>query len=462
MNQSSLVEAFSSSNTLFALLNSTATTRTLTQIDSNVTRTAMSKGVRPFAPRSWDFGEVTLLALLIFGCIGNTLTIIVINKKRMRNTNASLFVTCMALSDIVLLVLKFTANMIKIYRIPIYDLCIFIQIIPQAASFISVWLVIITSAERAAAVLFPFKVMLIFSRFRCKLIIACMLIVFCLLSASIIFCLQYSPTQPYYCLIKGTLEGNCFFYYTYIFPWIKSAFGCWLPSLFGIILNLIIISALYRASNARRGITNTPLSRTFSSMRQNAQSDSLVKSPKTSKFKRIYRFSNKANSDPEQNEAMKPLKNPSLNSNNKNGSNGSERKCEPTKAVTNAGTNRVRFSTTYGKSSKEKQITIMLLTISISFIILTLPYSAYELLRKLDFLQYKWLKNRHVMRACMLLIDINHATNFIFYCLTAQRFRKELYKVLCVECIKAKVRSSFRLTNQTTAKNSSKKVFIQK
>ena len=39
-------------------------------------------------------------------------------------------------------------------------------------------------------------------------------------------------------------------------------------------------------------------------------------------------------------------------------------------------------------AQKEKQITIMLLTLSLTFIILTLPYSIFELLRKLDLLKY--------------------------------------------------------------------------
>lgn len=70
------------------------------------------------------------------------------------------------------------------------------------------------------------------------------------------------------------------------------------------------------------------------------------------------------------------------------------------------------------------------MTISISFIIFTLPYSTYELLRKLG-ANSKWFKNRNLLRACMLLIDINHSTNFILYCLTAQRFRNELKNIIC-------------------------------
>jgi hypothetical protein len=102
---------------------------------------------------------------------------------------------------------------------------------------------------------------------------------------------------------------------------------------------------------------------------------------------------------------------------------------------------------------KEKQITIMLLTISISFILLTLPYSAFELLRKLN-VNYKWLKNRNVMRAFMLLIDINHATNFILYCLTAKRFRNELKTIICA---KLYLKDHMSASNQLSTKRKNNK-----
>jgi hypothetical protein len=61
-----------------------------------------------------------------------------------------------------------------------------------------------------------------------------------------------------------------------------------------------------------------------------------------------------------------------------------------------------------------------------------MPYSTFELLRKIG-VNRKWLKNRNIMRAFMMLIDINHATNFILYCATGQRFRTELKSILCCE-----------------------------
>jgi hypothetical protein len=208
------------------------------------------------SPRPWDFGEITLLILLIFGTMGNMLTIMVMRTKRMRNSNASMFIISMAMSDIILLVLKFTANMIKIYRMPIYNFCILIQVIPQAASFISVWLIVITSAERTCAVLTPLKVAYLFSKKNCKVIMALMFAFFITLSGTTSVCIHYSRTQPYYCQIRGSKEGRCFVYYTYVFPWLKSAFGSWIPSVIGIVLNLVIIFELYKASNARRDITN--------------------------------------------------------------------------------------------------------------------------------------------------------------------------------------------------------------
>lgn len=76
--------------------------------------------------------------------------------------------------------------------------------------------------------------------------------------------------------------------------------------------------------------------------------------------------------------------------------------------------------------SSQKQITVMLMTISISFVLLSFPYSAFELMRKLDLVQFAWLRTRQANRLVLLLLDIHHATNFFLYCLTGQKFRAEL------------------------------------
>jgi hypothetical protein len=46
-----------------------------------------------FIIREWDFWDYSLLICLIFGSIGNFLSILVMNTKELKNTNASLFVS---------------------------------------------------------------------------------------------------------------------------------------------------------------------------------------------------------------------------------------------------------------------------------------------------------------------------------------------------------------------------------
>jgi hypothetical protein len=47
-------------------------------------------------PREWDFWDYSFMACLIFGMIGNSLSIIVMSAKKLRNTNAALFVCTMS------------------------------------------------------------------------------------------------------------------------------------------------------------------------------------------------------------------------------------------------------------------------------------------------------------------------------------------------------------------------------
>jgi len=46
-----------------------------------------------YAIRVWDFWDYSLLICLILGTIGNSLSILVMNSKELRNTNAALFVS---------------------------------------------------------------------------------------------------------------------------------------------------------------------------------------------------------------------------------------------------------------------------------------------------------------------------------------------------------------------------------
>jgi hypothetical protein len=341
--------------------------------------TSITKSTPPKPLRQWDFWDYGLLFLLILGLIGNSLTILVMRSKRMRHSNAVKFITVMAISDIILLLIKFIANIQKLYKLPVYNFCLLIQAVPQAAAFISVWLIILTTIERMIAVTRPLKVTQIFSSKRCKIIISLMIIAFSLLSSTLMLCIHYSPQMPYYCRIRGTIEGNCFIYYNYIFPWFRLLLGSLIPSIICITLNIIIITFLYRALINRKNITTS--NKQQQHQQQEEESTEMIT---TRTNTRLRRFSS---SHPQQQQQQQQSTMP----------------------------------------SKERQITIMLVCISVSFVILTLPYGIVEILRHHKSRGSSNLKiSRKMLRACMFLLDINHATNFILYCLTAQRFRNEL------------------------------------
>ena len=402
------------------------------------------------AYRPWDFGDWSLLILFIFGTLGNGLSILVINKKRMRNTNATLFVTGIAIADTILLFFKLISNMVKIYRINVYDLCVIIQTIPQAAMFVSIWLIMIMSCERMVAVRYPLQVATIFSKFRCKIVISIMVLFFAIFTLFFAICMEHVVKQPYYCQIKGFQNGTCFAYHSYIFPLFKSAFSSWFPSILGIVLNILIVYELYSATKQRKELTNqSPTTRRHNS--QANKNGSISESIRTAKFTNdtkapLYSkiiFLNKEKYSSSENN-LELLQQPQHVENSSLKVFGrSSQDSDTIRQVTITSHSKWRCKRIHGclsallkpnlkqkQQSKEKQITVMLLTVSLAFILLTMPYNTFELLRKLGF-TFKFLKNRTALRFCMFLIDLNHSTNFLIYCASTQRFRNELKAMLC-------------------------------
>ena len=274
----------------------------------------------------------------------------------------------MAIADNILLISKFLASIFKIYHINIYNFCILSYIIiPQSASFISVWLIMITTAERTAAVVVPLKVSSIFSKTRCKILITCMIVFFLIITCIAGFSLEYNQKKPYLCDIK---VGNFYIYYfDQIFPVLKSLFGSWLPSLIAISLNTTIIVYLYKASKERKNISQK--SSNINEVELSASvNESNVKAPKS-----------------------------------------------------NSNTNKEKQITIMLLAIS---ISFVVLTMPYSLFELF-----RKLLNENTFHQIiPANKVRIFQRATLLLIDLNHSLNFFFYVLTAERFRVELKNIL--------------------------------
>jgi hypothetical protein len=121
------------------------------------------------------------------------------------------------------------------------------------------------------------------------------------------------------------------------------------------------------------------------------------------------------------------------------------------KELTTSANDKPLIGTNTSFKSTERQMTIMLVSVSVTFIILTLPYSIYQLYFRITYKQAKHsCFEKDLNRIVIALADLNHAINFILYCITGKKFRNEL-KVYIDPC-----RKVFSINPSFTASRSDK------
>jgi hypothetical protein len=86
-------------------------------------------------------------------------------------------------------------------------------------------------------------------------------------------------------------------------------------------------------------------------------------------------------------------------------------------------------STEQKKSSKDTYLIVMLLTVTFTLLIMTVPYhvnkAIYDPKR---FIKYPWLYTWHM--TCILMYYTNSGVNFFLYCLSGSKFRQDFYDLL--------------------------------
>ena len=113
------------------------------------------------------------------------------------------------------------------------------------------------------------------------------------------------------------------------------------------------------------------------------------------------------------------------------------------------------------KLTQQRQLTLMLMTISLVFVILILPNCIFFIVRT----YWSWRETMHgiaqyylVYQTVFLLSDLNHAVNFYLYCLSGRKFRQKFAQIIC--CKKNKPRRNPRsyysnLANMTRGSHAS-------
>lgn len=338
--------------------------------------------------RKWNSLDILLGILFIVSLIGNSIVIVVMRNVHMRRKKTALFVTSIAVADIFVLFFKFLTTVFRIYKVKIFSkACIFVQIIPEIAALVSYWLIITTTFERYFAVLYPLEVVIIFARRRCCMIIVFIVLFFIILVNTRTLCSEFISEKNIFCPMKAYKNEVCSLYVNYVYPWIKSAFVSWFPSIIGIILNGRIIMELFKASKNRRVISHL-----------NTLNSARMKENEKRHAELFLNFTKLNDSN---------LKNKS--------------------------------------KSKEKQITIMLCTISVTFLLFTLPYTICEILRKMSS-NMRVLIDRYAQRVIMFPLDLLHSCNFVLYYLSSQQFRSALFKIF-TKFLKKRDQKNFNVIN---------------
>ena len=120
----------------------------------------------------WKYMTIVVTLLSIFG---NTIVVLVLMRKKNRLFSTSIFITNLAISDIMVSLSAFEGFLLihKYIRETYSDFdCKFRTFIPKAAQYVSVWMLVFISVERAMSVKLPLKVKSIFTvRFARNLVI---------------------------------------------------------------------------------------------------------------------------------------------------------------------------------------------------------------------------------------------------------------------------------------------------
>ena len=95
------------------------------------------------------------IVMVTCGILGNGLALIVINRRSLRGTSSSVFITYLAIFDISVLVVHIT-SLASSYWIQWYILHCFLTYLTDLVTFCSVWIMVIMTLDRCIAVRSPF------------------------------------------------------------------------------------------------------------------------------------------------------------------------------------------------------------------------------------------------------------------------------------------------------------------
>jgi len=201
--------------------------------------------------------KIYKIIITIVGLIGNILTIILLSRKRNRKSSTAVYLSALAMSDILILVFGPLCDWLEVmYHVVIWEYgevaCKLQTFLQYASSSTSSWLLVVVTIERAISVTFPHKVK---SQCTKRLAIIVVAITWALVyAANLHFLFGMGHTYNKMC---DAISDNYIYFSQYILPWIDFClcFAC--PCVLLLIGNAVIIRQLGIHHHRHQYLTNS-------------------------------------------------------------------------------------------------------------------------------------------------------------------------------------------------------------
>ncbi|CAF3608406.1 unnamed protein product [Rotaria sp. Silwood1] len=366
--------------------------------------------------RKW-IATIILISFLICGLIGNMLSATIMFRRSRRGLSSYFYLALLAIADICVL---YSGGLLSIFDIgfnyhpELYSKfsCRIGFYLRHLFTYLSAWLIVAVTFERFIVVRFPFQSIHI-----CRMHVAygITLIIFIFFSFYASHCFFTMNLRP---IIMQTDYGYhpdfivCdLIKYQRLFSSIDLCFYSVIPSLLIIIFNTLIISTMFYAIKQRR--TYLQASSCLPTM-NTSQRNPNIKTKSSSSIRTPFFRSRSVESTP----APRSFISHGRLYHNGLNKNGFQRKSQ-----------RILFDST---SATGIRLTCSLLVISFIFVLCTLPISIRHLLA--EFIPgYRHTSTTYwqiTQLILTILMYLNHAINFVLYCLTGRAFRRECRRLL--------------------------------
>ncbi|ELU17068.1 hypothetical protein CAPTEDRAFT_200779 [Capitella teleta] len=195
--------------------------------------------------------------ILIVGLVGNILTLVVMNRPSHRSSSVSIYLSTLAISDSLVLILDFINNWFKMHldiKLLVMDesFCKFHRYFFDVVYTLSSWLIVAVSIDRFITVWFPFKAKKLCSK-KTAIIVCCVL--------PLISLACYAHRVPGWHLDETGIEPVCNthpkhrdFQESYG-PWLSAVLYSYGPIVMLIVFNGLIVLRLRKMASKRDAMT---------------------------------------------------------------------------------------------------------------------------------------------------------------------------------------------------------------